>query len=133
MLSISVFELLLMVAALPLLGGVIGYVIAADRGGRSAADDERIEALEQEVTEYKQGVTTHFQETADLLQQMTEQYRSLYAHMAQGAVSLCDAPEDHPRLEEFKRLGRALDEAAAEASGGDEAAPRAAEASSREA
>lgn len=120
MLSISVFELLLMIAALPLLGGVIGYVIAVDRSGRSAADDERVEALEQEVTEYKQGVTTHFQETADLLQQMTEQYRSLYAHMAQGAVSLCDAPEDHPRLEEFKRLGRALDEAAAEIGGGEE-------------
>lgn len=112
MLSISVGELLMMIVALLLLGGLVGYLLAGGRRGGDDGADEKVAALEAEVATYKQGVTTHFQETADLMQQMTAQYRALYAHMAQGAVALCDAPEEHPRLEEFKRLGHALDEAA---------------------
>ncbi|MEQ8232200.1 MAG: DUF1043 family protein [Gammaproteobacteria bacterium] len=112
MLSIAIGELLMMIVALLLLGGLVGYLLGGGRRGGDDGADAKVAALEEEVASYKQGVTTHFQETADLMQQMTAQYRALYAHMAQGAVALCDAPEEHPRLEEFKRLGHALDEAA---------------------
>ena len=109
MLSISVVELLVMIVVLPLLGGVIGYVVGSDRA-KGEDNSEAIAALEAEFADYKRGVNGHFQETADLMHQMTEQYRTLYTHMAKSAVSLCDTREDLPQLDEFKRPGLMIED-----------------------
>lgn len=108
MLSISIVELLVLLAILALLGGVVGYVVGTDRG-RRAGNEEEIDALRREFDDYRQGVTTHFQETAEIMQQITGNYRNLYTHLAQGAVGLCDTPEDNPRLEALKRESLALE------------------------
>ena len=121
MFSISVLELLLMVVVLPLLGGVIGFAVGSDRARRDDQED-KVEALQAEFDEYRGGVTSHFEKTAAVMQQMTEQYRSLYVHMAQSSVDLCGAPDDLPQLEEFKRPGLGTDPAPNETDSKDTAA-----------
>jgi uncharacterized membrane-anchored protein YhcB (DUF1043 family) len=113
MLSISVVELLVMILVLPLLGGVIGYVVGNDRA-RGEDNSEAVAALEVEFADYKRGVSGHFQETAELMHHMTEQYRTLYSHMAKSAVNLCDTREDLPQLQEFTRPGLVFEEGEAD-------------------
>ena len=48
--------------------------------------------------EYRTRVDDHFRETANLLNAMTEQYRQVYTHMANGAAALCDDAETHVGL-----------------------------------
>ena len=110
MLSIAVGELLVLMSVLALLGGVIGYVIGTDRA-RRGVDPAELDALRRELEDYRGGVTAHFQETAELMQQMTGQYRKLYTHMAQGAVGLCEGPEGNPRIAALQRTSRALADA----------------------
>ena len=96
-------ELVALLILLPALGAAIGYVFANDRtrkatGGKSPAQ------LREEFEEYRAGVNTHFQETATLLDGMTEQYRTVYAHMAKGAFELCDSADAGPRLEQLQAV-----------------------------
>ena len=115
MVSIAIGELLVLVSVLALLGGVIGYAIGADRA-RRGVDATELDALRRELEDYRGGVTAHFQETAELMQQMTGQYRKLYTHMAQGAVGLCEGPEGNPRIASLQRTSRALADASGAAS-----------------
>ncbi|MGR8920670.1 MAG: YhcB family protein [Gammaproteobacteria bacterium] len=124
MLSISIGELLTLVLILPLAGGIVGYVVAGDRMRRSAGGRSPAE-LRAEHEAYRGGVTEHFQETAELLNRMTAQYREVYTHMARGAAEFCDTAEQHAALEDLRRTRFALDDAAApaaEAAGADEEA-----------
>ena len=96
-------ELVALLIFLPALGAAIGYVFANDRtrratGGKSPAQ------LREEFEEYRAGVNTHFQETATLLDGMSEQYRAVYAHMAKGAFDLCDSADTGPRLEQLQAV-----------------------------
>jgi uncharacterized membrane-anchored protein YhcB (DUF1043 family) len=112
MLTITALELVTMVVILPLAGGIIGCVVAGDKSRRASGGKTPVE-LKREFDDYQEGVTSHFQETAQLLQHMTEQYRAVYTHVARGAADLCGADQTNPQLEELKRLSLALDDAAA--------------------
>jgi len=107
MLSISIAELATMMVILALLGGIIGYVVGTDRAKRAGNPDD-LDAMRRELDDYRQGVSAHFQETAELMQQMTGNYRTLYTHMARGADALCDMPDGDPRLAALQRESRAL-------------------------
>lgn len=105
---VTMSELVALLILLLALGAAIGYVFANDRtrratGGKSPAQ------LREEFEEYRAGVNTHFQETATLLDGMTEQYRTVYAHMAKGAFDLCDSAETGPRLEQLQAVLQVAD------------------------
>ncbi len=94
----TIVILLLIVGAVSAFGG---YVVAQERqrragGGKSAAE------LRTELSEYKENVNTHFQTTAGLLHDMTEQYRAVYEHMASGAQSLCDPDTARTQIESLR-------------------------------
>ena len=112
MLNFTAGELITLLVLLPLVGGVIGYVIAGDRMRRHSGGKTPVE-LKREFDAYQQGVGEHFQHSAELLQQMTQQYREIYTHMAHGAAELCGDGERSAEVEALKRLSLALDDAAA--------------------
>lgn len=94
----TIVILMLIVGAVSAFGG---YVVAQERqrragGGKSAAE------LRTELSEYKENVNTHFQTTAGLLHDMTEQYRAVYEHMASGAQSLCDPDTARTQIESLR-------------------------------
>lgn len=49
----------------------------------------RLQALSEEHENYKSNVHSHFNSSAKLLNEMTESYRNVYQHMANGAQTLC--------------------------------------------
>lgn len=66
-------------------------------------DSQRVQALEKELAEtrealeaYRGRVNEHFQQTAELFEDMTERYRAVYRHLATSAAELC--PEAPPAL-----------------------------------
>ena len=58
-------------------------------GGVQSEQELRRLQLEQQV--YRQRVTEHFSQTAELLSQLAGNYRDVHNHLAHGAQELCDA------------------------------------------
>ena len=55
---------------------------------KGAADE--LTKIKDEFQAYRDNVGHHFSKTAELVQSMTESYRSVYQHLAEGAQDLCD-------------------------------------------
>jgi uncharacterized membrane-anchored protein YhcB (DUF1043 family) len=73
-------------------GIAIGYFVA----GRVNNNPTKIGELEQQLQDlqrsqsrYRDEVSEHFSTTAELVQQMTDSYRDVYQHLANGAQDLC--------------------------------------------
>lgn len=64
---------------------------------RLAKSEREREEVSEQLTGYRNEVTSHFTETSELLKEMTLQYRSIYQHLAEGAEALC--PEGTLRLD----------------------------------
>lgn len=72
-------------------GLLIGFLM-----GKSGSSETQRKTLEEELNgsraemdRYKQEVTTHFEQTASLVNELTEQYRKVHQHLATGAQNLC--------------------------------------------
>lgn len=71
------------------IGALIGYLLG--RSGGTTDEQEQLSEVKQELEDYKSKVANHFEETADLVNKMTESYRGVYQQLATGAQVLCDA------------------------------------------
>ena len=81
-----------------IIGGAIGCLIGWYSALASRGDNKRKIILElesqldqarQNKVDYEAEVTEHFSRTADLLNKLTDDYRSVYTHLANGADQLC--------------------------------------------
>lgn len=73
-------------------GVVLGGVFATrlpGNPGRVKELEAQIQQLQTEHEQYRTEVSEHFGTTAELVQQMTQSYRDVYQHLAQGAQQLC--------------------------------------------
>ena len=90
--------------ALTLLGLMVGWLT-----GRRASSTARkyrdialkLDQVMQDKKAYETDVAEHFAETASLLNNLTESYREVHNHLAQGAAALCQGtgPVSLERLE----------------------------------
>lgn len=94
----TIVVLLLIMGAVCAIGG---YAFAQERQ-RRAGGGKTAQELKTELGDYKENVTEHFQTTANLLHDMTEQYRAVYEHMANGAQKLCDTDSATAQIEGFR-------------------------------
>lgn len=86
-----------------LVGGAVGAlltwtVLRPDHARRRALESE-VQRLAAELAGYRDQVRQHFQRTAELFQGMTAAYRAVYAHLADGAATLCGADRFAPALD----------------------------------
>ncbi len=75
------------------IGGMAGFYFAKldDFSKKQKQDlEEKLQKSERELVEYKDQVTAHFMETANLINNMTESYQKVHEHLANGSVELCN-------------------------------------------
>lgn len=96
------------IAAL-LVGAIIGFFI----GRRTANDQKQIRELQgllanskSEHEAYRQQVNNHFQKTSELFGRMTDSYKTVFLHLAEGSEQLCssDAAKLKPVSDSFPSL-----------------------------
>lgn len=71
--------------------------------------ERRVHEGELALQEYRERVTGHFRGTAERINRLTEDYRELHQHLADGAIGLCDVtePGSAPLLSAFGAPGSA--------------------------
>ena len=86
-------EVFVVVGALVLL---LGLLLGISVGRRTSASDQKYREVERKLDQvlqdkklYEDEVVEHFTETAQLLNSLTDSYRDVHNHLAQGAASLC--------------------------------------------
>ena len=70
------------------LGSMITYSLMT-RNGRTRQLQLELNQLKENFQEYRDQVTQHFMRSSELVQEMTNSYRSVYEHLASGAQHLC--------------------------------------------
>lgn len=98
--------------------GIAYWFIKTD----STINAEKAENLKKDMDSYKADVNEHFAETARHFQQIGEQYRDLYVHMAKGAENLLgiegeEAQKRFPLIAPAAAAAAASAESAAESTG----------------
>jgi uncharacterized protein len=83
--------------AIGLVCGALGYWWAM-ASQRRAAGGKSVAELSAEKEQYQQDVVEHFKTSADLLNEMTDKYRDVYRHMAEGAQRLVPGDNVAPAL-----------------------------------
>lgn len=105
-------EILLAVsAAMAVVGALLGWAVS-----RRATDDAKknrelalkLDQVMQDKKAYEDDVVEHFTQTAQMLNGLTESYREVHNHIAQGASSLCQGAGPLP-LERAGNNGEAAE------------------------
>ena len=75
---------------------VVGFLLGWATGSRTSAATKKyreialkLDQVQQEKMAYEAEVVEHFTKTANLLNNLTESYREVHQHLAQGAADLC--------------------------------------------
>ncbi|MHA7817708.1 MAG: Z-ring associated ZapG family protein [Pseudohaliea sp.] len=87
-----------------IVGGLLGMLFGrkSTAGSQQARElEKRIDQLTRDKQAYENRVTEHFVETADRLNALTDMYRGIHEHLAEGASTLCVGKNDVS----VKRLG----------------------------
>jgi len=72
-------------------GGVIGYFAGRSSATGESSQKRQVDELKTEINQYKDSVANHFQQTATMINEMNDSYKSVVQHLAQGSQDLCDA------------------------------------------
>jgi uncharacterized membrane-anchored protein YhcB (DUF1043 family) len=80
-----------------IVGGLLGMLFGRNStaGSQQARElNKRIDQLTRDKQAYENRVTEHFVETADRLNALTDMYRGIHEHLAEGASTLCVGKND---------------------------------------
>ncbi|MFK8013459.1 MAG: YhcB family protein, partial [Marinicellaceae bacterium] len=82
-----------------LLGLVIGALIMYFANGSTKDSDKTIAKLEKELEDYQHDVAEHFEQTADLVDDMTKSYKKVFDHLGKSARLLMTEEQIQKQLE----------------------------------
>lgn len=85
-----------------LLGLVIGALIMYFSSGSNRDSDKTIAKLEKKLNAYQQDVAEHFEETANLVDDMTQSYKKVFDHMGKSARLLMTDEQIQEQIEKRK-------------------------------
>ncbi len=71
-------------------GALIGYLMgrSGDTSNQKKLADQLNDA-QRDLSEYKEKVNGHFEKTAELVNNLTESYKQVHQHLAEGSEALC--------------------------------------------
>ncbi len=87
-----------------LIGGtcfLIGFA-AAWFWPRNSRSGKTVVQLEQELEDYREEVADHFVQTTVLINELSDSYRSIYAHVKDGADRILDPDMLQSKLEQYQ-------------------------------
>ena len=76
------------------IGGVVGWHLALNARGDNKRKvimdlESQLDQAKQDRADYEAEVSEHFSQTAHLLHKLTDDYRAVYTHLAEGAEQMC--------------------------------------------
>lgn len=80
-------------------GGLFFSSMFGSANKRAKVLEDEVDKLKRDQAQYREQVSQHFQKTANLFQDMTEQYKTMYTHLAEGAEQLCSGNTSPPALD----------------------------------
>ena len=80
-----------------LLGAFLYHLLSGSKN-RNGKLEVQLNEMQQEFKEYQDKVGDHFTTTAHLINKLTDTYRDVHEHMANGAEDLCEDEEIRNRL-----------------------------------
>ncbi|MDO6564047.1 YhcB family protein [Amphritea sp. 1_MG-2023] len=107
-----------------LAGALIGYLLG--RSGDSSSQKKLTSQLndaQRDLNEYKEKVNGHFEKTAELVNGLTESYKQVHQHLAQGSEMLCMGEHSPEKLNSDVQARIAESASAAETSTAAEQSP----------
>lgn len=81
-----------------ILCGALVFQLLSGSKTRNGKLEGQLEDLQNEFRDYQERVGDHFTTTAHLINKLTDTYKDVHEHMANGAESLCDDEEVRNRL-----------------------------------
>jgi uncharacterized membrane-anchored protein YhcB (DUF1043 family) len=69
--------------------GAVAYKVLMSDEAKVRALEEQLQTLSEEHEHYRSNVHSHFSNSAQLLGKLTDSYREVFMHMAEGARTLC--------------------------------------------
>ena len=93
------------------IGGVVGWYLAVHKRGDNKRKvimdlEGQLDQAKQDRADFEAEVSDHFSQTAHLLHKLTDDYRAVYTHLADGAEQLCG---DRVSISEAALTGPAAD------------------------
>lgn len=80
-------------------GGVFLAVLLSGSRHRAEELEHQLTDQQRQFDDYRSQVSQHFRQTSELVQKMTDSYRSVYEHLASGSQTLCQEPVPTPQLD----------------------------------
>ncbi|VAW40801.1 hypothetical protein MNBD_GAMMA01-257 [hydrothermal vent metagenome] len=71
-----------------LLGVVLGALVMYLIAGKSKDSNSSIAEVEEKLNDYQQDVVQHFEQTADLVDELTQSYKKVFDHLGKSAREL---------------------------------------------
>lgn len=82
-------------------GALVGWLIGGLAGGnqrRNRRMEHNLRETQAQLNDYQHEVATHFARTAQLLDELTESYRHVHNHLAEGANTLVEQRSGKPLM-----------------------------------
>ncbi len=102
-----------------LVGIAIGALIMYFLSGKGSNSAKSVAQVEEKLTKYQEDVVSHFEQTADLVDELTQSYKKVFDHLGQSARELLTEEQVKAQIEKRKdrkvTLGFLTEESDAEA------------------
>jgi len=85
-----------------LLGLVLGAIFMYFASGANKDSDHTIKELEKKLNSYQEDVSNHFEETANLVDELTNSYKNVFDHLGKSARKLMTEEQIQHQIEKRK-------------------------------
>ncbi len=85
-----------------LLGLGLGALFMYFLSGKSTSAKKSIQEVEEKLNDYQQNVVEHFEQTADLVDELTQSYKKVFDHLGKSAKQLMTDEQVQQQIEKRK-------------------------------
>jgi uncharacterized membrane-anchored protein YhcB (DUF1043 family) len=85
-----------------LAGIAIGVLIMYFLSGKGSNSAKSVAQVEEKLTKYQEDVVSHFEQTADLVDELTQSYKKVFDHLGQSARELLTDEQVKEQIEKRK-------------------------------